>query len=109
MIQVLMTFGTEHVLISIRGSSVFFASTAYGAKEATIDGLKLSYSGVIKEFPELKDEPNWRQEAIAKFKDKMNSMKDEADIAQFVIKDLRKFGYTPKYIQKNGFRRERIN
>jgi hypothetical protein len=108
MIEVIFFFGTEIVMVRIRGNHVTFVNSAFGSMEATLEGLKLSRSGVIKEFPDLKDNPNWNIEAIGRFKEKINDMNNEEKIADYVIEDLRKFGYIPKFKQKAGFRREAI-
>ena len=108
MIEVLMYYGTEIVLIRISGNDVRFGNSSYGAQMATIEGMKLDKHGVLKEFPELKDNPNWRVEAIAKFKDKIREIGNERKIAKYLIEDLKKFGYIPKFIQEAGKRREVI-
>ena len=108
MIEVLFYFGTEIIMVRIRGNHVTFVNSAMGAVESTIDGLKLSRAGVIKEFPDLKDSPDWNTEAIIRFKNKIKEMKTEEEIVDYIIEDLRKFGYIPKFKQKAGFRREVI-
>lgn len=108
MIELIMLYGTEVVLVRVKGKSVDFGSTSFGAKLANIDGLKLSHAGVVKEFPDLKGNENWRKEAIKRFKNKIASINDEREIAEYIMQDLKKYGYKPKYIQKAGFRREAI-
>lgn len=108
MIEVLMKLGGEAVLLRVKGNDVQFANTLYGAFMAPIEGLKLSQAGTIKEFPELKDNPNWRIEAIAKFKDKIRDLQSEEKVSQYLIEDLRKWGYQPMWKQKAGFRKEPI-
>ena len=107
MIQVLFNYVTEIILVTIRGTDIRFA-TSDGIKEAPIDGLKLSHEGVVKEFPDLKDKENWKEEAIKRFKEKIATMKSEDEICNYIIEDLRSYGYVPKYKQKQGFRRELI-
>lgn len=104
MIKILFEFGGEKILVTIKGKVVTFAHTAFGAKETTIDGLQLSYEGVIKEFPDLKDNPNWKNETIKRFKEKINSFTTEDQIADYLIEDLKKQGYVPKQMEKGGFR-----
>ncbi len=108
MITVLFSFANEKVLITVKGNKVYFSSTAMGAVESTIDGLKLDYPGVILEFPELKGKDNWREEAIKKFKEKIKQLPTEQDKIDYIIYDLEKFGYIPEQIQKGGFRPEKI-
>ena len=108
MIELLMSFYQDYVLIKIRGNSIEFGNTAYGSKMATIDNMKLDKSGVCKEFPELKDNPLWREEAIKRFKDKISLMDKEKDIADYLLNDLKKFGYIPLYLQEQGKRRVKL-
>ena len=87
MIDVLMKFGGDVILIKVEGNKVLFGNTSQGARMATIDGMNLSYDGVVREFPELKDNRNWRIEAISKFKDKIRELKDEDKIVKYVIEE----------------------
>lgn len=109
MIEIIFYFGTEIVIARIDGHSVMLGSSSHGAMLAPIDGLKLNRDGVIKEFPDLKDNPEWNAVAIERFKKHLYSLKSEDKIADYVISDLRKFGYQPKYKQKAGFRPEIIS
>jgi hypothetical protein len=107
MIDVIMRMGNEVIIVRIRGHDVSFgANTRSNPMMAPIDGLALSHEGVIREFPELKGEPNWRIEAIAKFKEKIHSLDSEDKIYHYVVDDLKKFGWIPVYKQRQGFRME---
>lgn len=108
MIEVIFYFGTEIAMVRIRGNRVTLCSSTQGNVEATIDGLKLSKPGVIKEFPDLKDKEDWKEQAIIRFKQKIKDFKNEEAVAEYLIEDLRKFGYIPKYKQIQGFRRVAI-
>jgi len=108
MIGLIFYYGTDIVYIRIDGHRVTFSNSAMGAVESTIEGLKLSKSGVTKEFPDLKDREDWKEEAIRRFKEVIMVMHDEEAIAEYVIQDLKKYGYTPKWKQKSGFRKEKI-
>ena len=108
MIEVILYFGTEIIMVRVRGNHVTFCNSGYGNVEATIEGLQLNKAGVIKEFPDLKDEPNWNIEAMSRFKEKIKAMKSEEEVVDYLIEDLRKYGYVPKFKQKQGFRREVI-
>ena len=109
MIIILFRFANEKILVTIKGNIVTFANTMYGAKECEIDGLQLNRQGVIKEHPDLKDNPNWKNEAIKRFKDKINSFSNENQIAEYIINDLKGHGYIPEKIQKGGFRPKAIS
>ena len=108
MIDVMFYYGTEVILVRIKDRNVFFATSTYGGSFTTIEGLKLSKSGVIKEFPDLKDNDEWRKEAIKRFQKKINSFETEEQIYDYTISELKKFGYVPKYKQRLGWRREKI-
>ena len=108
MIDILFRFGGDNIIVKVNGKHIALGSTQYGAQLATIEGLMLSKEGTIKEFPDLKDNPNWRLEAIKRFKEKLNSLSGESAVADYVITDLRKFGYVPMFKQVSGKRREAI-
>lgn len=101
MIGIIFQYGSEVVKVDICGKNIIFTT---GMMKATIEGLKLDYNGVCKEFPDLAIEQDWRKIAIERFKEKMANMKTEKERAEYLIQDLRKVGYIPLYIQKGGFR-----
>lgn len=104
MIGVLFLFGSEPVEVRVDQKNVYFRTGAYGGQFSTIEGLKLSKAGVIKEHPDLKDNDDWREEAIKRFKKKISSYKTEKQRMDYLIKDLTKFGYVARYMQKPGHR-----
>lgn len=108
MIEILFTFGTETILVVIKGEQILFGNTGYGCQLATIDGLQLDYLGVCKEFPDLEGKNNWKEESIKRFKEKIKSFKTEQERADYIIQDLKKFGYIPVQIKKQGFRSKKI-
>jgi hypothetical protein len=108
MIEIKFRFAGDIIVVTVNNTNVYFTSTAYGSQQSTIEGLKLNKSGVIKEFPDLKDNPNWNREAIIRFKKKIKTYNNEGDIANYIMGDLKKFGYIPLMITKNGFRPEVI-
>jgi D-mannonate dehydratase len=108
MITILFGFGNEKILVKIEGTQVTFANTIFGAQQTTIDGLQLSYEGVIKEFPDLKEDKEWKKKAIERFKEKISNFNTEQERANYIIEDLRKYGYVPERKQINGFRPQKI-
>jgi len=108
MIDLILYYGTEIIFIRIDGGNITFHNSNFGVRGSTIEGLNLSYPGVLKEFPDLEDNPDWRHIAIKRFKDKINKMDNEDKIAEYLVKDLKMHGYVPKFKQKHGFRRELI-
>jgi hypothetical protein len=109
MIQVLFEFCGEHILVVIEGTKIMFGNTSFGAKFATIDGLKLDYNGTIREFPDLELEKDWREIAIERFKNKIKTYQTERDIASYVVDELKKFGYVPLKIQIQGYRWRKLD
>ncbi len=107
MIGIIFRFGTEVVEVRVRGSEVFFRTSQF-TNFADIDGLKLDKSGVIKEFPDLKDNPDWQKIARQRFKDSMKQMKTERERADYIENDLEQFGYIPLYEQRSGFRPRKL-
>ena len=70
--------------------------------------MNISKEGVEKEFPDLEGDVEWRKKAIERFKKKIFDFKTEEERAEYIIEDLRKFGYIPERKQKEGFRPEKI-
>lgn len=88
--------------INIMGHNLLFSC---GHRQlATIDGLKLDYEGVIKEYPELKDAKDWRIKAIVRFKEKIKTLKGEKEVAKYLVEDLLKHHYKLINAQQDGFR-----
>ena len=85
-----------------------FANSSQGSLWCPIDGLKLSKDGVVKEFPDLEFDADWHDSAVKRFKDRIELLGKESAVAEYIIKDLRNFGYTPKFYQEAGFRKRRI-
>ena len=103
MIGLVFTFGNDTIEVRVQDINVHFRTSEL-QQFATIDGLKLDKTGVIKEFPDLKDNEDWKAEAIKRFKDKIKKMATEMERANYVIEDLKKFGYKPMFMQRQGFR-----
>lgn len=108
MIELMLRLGNEIVLVRIQGNRVEFGNTAQGAMMSSIGGMRLSKVGVLKEFPDLEEDVDWRIKAVNRFIEKIRSFESEEAIASYIITDLKKFGYFPMYRQKAGMRREDI-
>lgn len=74
----------------------------------TIEGLQLSYSGVLKEHPDLEDNPEWRSIAIDRLKKKLKEYPTEMSKLLYVKDELTKFGWQPMYFHRAGFREQRF-
>lgn len=98
----------EKQIVIIDGTNVRFGDTSFGAVTSDIKGLKLNYEGVVKEHPDLKDNPEWKTISINRFTEKLKELDTDNDRAEYIIEDLRKHGFKPLRMQKNGFRARRI-
>ena len=107
MIGVIFMFASEMVEVRVTGNNVMFRSGIM-PMWATIEGLQLNYEGVCKEFPDLNGAPDWKSQAIGRFKDKIASFKTEDEKIGYISEDLKKHGYIPKYIQRGGHRPVKI-
>ena len=67
MIDTIFKYLDEYIMIRVEGNNVSFMKkfSEASVESASIDGLKLSKQGVIKEFPDLENNDDWREIAIA--------------------------------------------
>jgi len=108
MIVLIMEFGTDVIMISIDGNDIRFGNSNQGIYTTTIEGLRLDYKGVCKEFPDLIENANWKDEAIKRFKAHIKLLKTEDEKAKYIVEDLQRYGYIFKYKQRAGFRPQKI-
>lgn len=108
MIGVIFNYINEIVELRIDGNNCLFRTGQYGGAFVTIDGLKLSKNGVMKEHPDLKDKENWREEAIKRFKEHIKNLPSEIEKINYIIKELKSCGYIPLYLQRQGHRPQKI-
>ncbi len=97
----------EVAIVRITGKSLLFSSAVTNFQQfVPIECLKLSISGVLKEFPDLKGRPDReiRIEAISRLKEHVKKLKDEKAIMKYVIDELEKFGWNAILLKKEGFR-----
>jgi len=102
MINLLFEFGPEMVLVKVDGNSITFQKNGSGF--VPIDQLRLSKEGVEKEFPDLVGDDNWKEKAIARFKEHVRVLRTERNKVNYIIEDLRKYGYVIKKEQIAGQR-----
>ena len=108
MISTLFQFGGEVVEVKIENSTCFFKTQQFGSAFAPIEYLKLDKRGVVKEFPDLKDDKEWKKKAIKRFKEKLKSFTSEDKQMEYVIEDLKAWGYKPLYLNKKGHRPRKL-
>lgn len=108
MIGAILMLADDVIEIRVIGNTCYFKTTHYGSQWAPIEGLKLNYEGAIKEFPDLHGDPDWETKVIMRFKEKIASLPTEDEKIDYIIEDLRNYGYKPKYKQKQGWRPQKI-
>lgn len=106
MIDIIFYQGAEIIFVRVDGNDVKFASGNNPNMFGPIEGLKLNYVGVVREFPDLETADDWKEQAIERFKDKIKSYDSEDEKVEYIIQDLKKHGFIPKFKQKQGFRKE---
>jgi len=106
-IQAVFQKGSERVIIRVIGNNVLFIDLQNNLM-APIEGLKISKQGVEREYPDLINDPEWRQKAIQRFVDKIKSFQTEDEKMNWLIKEMNDMGYIGLYKQKSGFRIEKI-
>ncbi len=103
MIKATFRYGGEIVEVIVRWNDVLFYNT-HSQMTTPISGLKLSKAGVLKEFPELENNPDWKKIAIDNFNKLIRSMKTEMEKIEYIKDELKKYGYVPMFSQREGHR-----
>ena len=98
----------EVVEIRIDGNSILIRNQQTGMGFRPIDSLFFDKKGTFIEFPDLKDNQNWREIALMRLKDKLKSFKTEEAKMNYIIEELKGKGYIPQVKQRKGFRTEVI-
>ena len=107
MIRASFRIGGDIQEIIVRGDELLFFDTSSGMI-TSIDGINLSKSGCLKEFPDLEGNGEWKKETIKRFKEKMKEYKTEMERMEYVKGELEKQGYEPLILQRAGFRSRRF-
>lgn len=102
MIKSTYRFGGEMIEVIVRGNELLFNDM--NGMITTLEGLKLDKTGVLKEFPDLKDAKDWRKQAVERLKKHLRTMGTEIQKTNYVKDELIKFGYEPKMLQRAGHR-----
>ena len=109
--DLIFKFGTEQVAIKVNFKQLQFCKLEGGFyKYAPIDGLRLSTSGIIKEFPDLKNKSDKaiRRIAIQRFKDHIKELNTEQEVEDYLKEDLKKHGYKLVFRKRPGFRKQKV-
>lgn len=103
MIRAIFEFGGKRIRAEAISNVVLFYD-----EEGHMLGFQLSYDGVCKEYPDLKNDPEWKRKAIEREMDIIKNLPNENARIDYVIAELRKIGYKPLVKQRDGFRPERL-
>ena len=108
MIDIIFELNSSFIQVRVIDNTCYFRTGDYGGALVPIDQLKIDKSGSIKEHPDLKDDKEWKEKTIKRFKEKIRQLKSETERTKYVIDDLKKYGYVPKYMQRVGHRKIKI-
>jgi len=108
MIKGTFRFGGEIIEVVIDNNNLLFHDT-HSQMTTTVDGLRLSKAGVIKEFPDLKDNKEWKKIAVKRLKEHVKKITGEINKLNYVKGELNKHGYEPLYYQRGGHRPKKWN
>ena len=103
MMNATFQLGGELIQIKVEGNNLAFFDVG-SAQLTTLEGLRFSKAGVLKEFPDLKDDADWKLKAIERLKAHIKSLKTEKNKMFYVKDELIKWGYEALSWQKKGFR-----
>jgi len=104
-------YGGDMIVVNIDGTNVFFGTTSLGVmKFSSIEGIRLSKEGIIKEHPDLegKDDGFIRKEGVRRFKEHIKKLGNVNRIKDYIIKELEQHGYQIQYVRRDGFRPEKV-
>lgn len=107
MIKATFILGSDYYEVIVDGTNVMFSDASTG-QVTTIEGIKLNKAGVVKEFPDLENNPEWNKIAVERFKEHVKKLGSENQRINYVIEEFRKIGYTPLTKQRAGWRPRKI-
>lgn len=93
--------GSELTEVFIDGDNLFFSN---GEEMTVIDGLQILKSDVVKQFPDLVNDEEWRKKSIERLKEHIKNIPTEREKAIYVRNELVKYGNELKFCVRNGFR-----
>lgn len=108
MIGVIFELNSNNIEVRIDGTNCLFRTGEFGGALVPIDSLKIDKAGSIKEHPDLEDDKEWKKKTIERFKTEIKKLKTEKERIKYIINDLKKYGYIPRYMQQSGHRPKKI-
>lgn len=103
MINATFRFGGDLVSIKVEGNNLYFFDIGTGVI-STLEGLKFSKAGVLKEHPDLENNSEWKNIAIERLKKHIKGIEGDVNKAYYLKEELEKFGYEPVHYIQAGFR-----
>jgi len=107
MIKATFRLGGDVLDTVVDGNNVMFTDAS--GIITTIEGIRLSMSGVIKEHPDLEGDKDWKLKAIKRFKIHVKKMKTEIEKINYIKNELKNHGYFPMHFQQAGHRPKKFN
>ena len=107
MIKAQFRLGSELIDVVIKGNELMFCDVGTN-QITTIEGLRFSKAGVLKEHPDLKNNKEYKKIAIERLKEHLKKIAREMDKMIYVKNELIKFGYDVLHYQRAGFRPQRF-
>jgi hypothetical protein len=104
MIGVTFEYNSTIVEVRIDKENCLFRTSEFGGALVPIENIRLDKAGSIKEHPDLKNDKEWRQKTIKRFKQKLKELNSETERIKYIIDDLSKYGYKPLFMQRAGHR-----
>ena len=104
MISTIFQYGSETIEVRVNQSNCLFRTVNTLGGFVPIEGIKLEKAGCIKEHPDLKNNKDWEEETIKRFKEKIKGYDTEKQRMQYIMSDLAKHGYKARYFQQQGHR-----
>ena len=103
MIKGSLRLGGDLIEVVIRENELLFFDVSSGVM-SPIEGVQIKKSGVVKQFPDLENDGEWKKKAIERLKEHMKTFPTEEKKLNYVGEELEKSGYEKLIIQRAGFR-----
>jgi len=107
MITATFKIGGDTISVKVEKNNLFFFDVGTG-QVSTLEGLRMSKAGVLKEHPDLKGNIGWKKIATERLKEHVKKIKTEMEKIIYVKNELKKFGYEPLFYAKQGFRTKKF-
>ena len=102
--------GEEVGITMTMDRALWFIKSGVNPMTAPIEGLRFSLKACLEVNPDLEgfDPKEIRSISIIRLKEKIKSFKNIKDVEQYLVDDLKKYGYICIQRQRKGFRAEVI-